>query len=244
MTQSLRRRSLRGFTRSEVIVTLALIGIVALFALTYLRTISRRERLLRNMREVQFLLLSARDNAMKRGRQVVVFSDLKARRIVVWAEEPPYDYVQAPGEPVLREYRIPSDLFFRNAPGGEAADGPSAILFDGYLGNPSLVDRIVFREDGALSPPQGPDSHAPRAPRRISHTVPAGSIDCNPGNRCRGIYLSDRAAGGPPLQNVFRLSVDDPGQPRAVTLLKWIPSSEGANPGETNYVPAPWKWMD
>lgn len=244
MTHNHRRRSRHGFTRSEVIVTLALVGIVAIFTVTYLRSISRRERLLRNVRAVQFLLISARSNAMKQKQQVVVFCDLKGRRIVSWAEELPHNYIQDAGEPTLEEYRVPPELFFRNAAAGEVADGPSAVQFDGYLGNSLLVDRIVFDEDGSLVPPRHPDCRLPGTPRRISVPVPAGSMDCTPANRCRGIFFSDRAAGDPSRQNAFRVSLDDPGPPRTVTVLKWLPASHGGNAGETDYVPAPWEWMD
>jgi hypothetical protein len=92
--------------------------------------------------------------------------------------------------------------------------------------------------------PEQPDCRPPRPPAHLSAAVPAGSIDCNPGNRCRGVYLSDSAQVSARHQNVFRVSVDDPGQPRAVTLLKWLPASEGGNRGETDYVPSPWKWTD
>ena len=235
------RRALPGFTRSEVTVLLALVGVVALFAVTYLRTISRQERLLRHSKEVQQLLLFARDHAMKQNQQVVLWVDLRARRILTWTDVVP-NFVQDAGEPTLGEYRIPPSLHFRYAPGGEAADGPSAISFDGYVGNPSLVDRVVFRGNGTLVPPQQPNSHAPRPPRRLSAAVPAGSIDCNPGNRCRGIYLSDSASAKSTVPNAFRISVDDRGKPGTVTILKWLPLSRGGNAGETDYVPPPWKW--
>ena len=242
MTQSLRHPSSRGFTRAEGVVLLALVGIVTLFSVTYLRTISRRERLLRNAHDVQFLLISARQNAVKRNQQVVVLVDLKGRRIVTWADELP-NFVQDAGEPTLSEYRIPSDLFFRYAP-GEGVDGPGAVSFDGYGGNASLVDRVVFRPDGSLIAPEQPGSRPARTPRRLSRAVLAGSVDCNPGNRCRGIYLSDSSAAGTSLQNSLRVSVDDPGQPAMVTILKWLPLSRGGNAGETDYVPPPWKWTD
>ena len=197
MTHIYRRRLRHGFTRTEVIVTLALIGIVTVFTVTYLRSISRRERLLRNVRAVQFLLISARSNAMKQKQQVVVFCDLKGRRIVSWAEAQPRNYIQDASEPTIEEYQVPPELFFRNAAAGEVADGPSAVQFDGYLGNPLLIDRVVFNEDGSIVPPKHPDCRLPRTPSRISVPVPAGSMDCTPANRCRGIFFSDRAAGIP-----------------------------------------------
>src|SRR6266852_1292710 len=63
MLQFVRRSSPRGLTRVEGVVLLALLGIVALFGVTYLRAIPRRERILRAARDVQTLLLSARASA-------------------------------------------------------------------------------------------------------------------------------------------------------------------------------------
>jgi Tfp pilus assembly protein FimT len=130
MTQSNRRQPSSGFTRPEGFVLVALFGIVALFAVTSLRTLSRREGLLRNARDIQFLVKSARDLAIKRGRQVVVWIDMKGRRIVTWVDEVP-NFVQDSSEPTVVEYRIPAEIFFRYAPGGTEVNGPSAVAFDG-----------------------------------------------------------------------------------------------------------------
>jgi len=43
-------------------------------------------------------------------------------------------------------------------------------------------------------------------------------------------------------RNTFRISVDDFGPVGKASLLKWVPTSEGANAGEVNYVPSPWGW--
>ena len=76
-------------------------------------------------------------------------------------------------------------------------------------------------------------------------TVPYGSINCNPGNICRGVYLSDRPRTGQRGElNMFRVSVSDFGPTGRISILKWLPSSEGGNPGENNFVPPPWKWVE
>src|SRR5262249_28950804 len=105
--------------------------------------------------------------------------------------------------------------------------------------------RIVFRPDGSLLPPESPNSKAPLRPGKTTPLVPYGSINCNPGDSCRGIFVSDRPDGGPEAnRNTFRISVNDFGPTGRVTILKWLPLSEGGNPGETNYVPPPWRWVD
>jgi hypothetical protein len=124
-------------------------------------------------------------------------------------------------------------------------NGPNAISFDGYKGNPNLADRIVFHPDGTLFVPQNPNSKPPRRPGKVTSRVPFGSIDCNPDNSCRGIYISDRPDGGKEEhRNTFRVSVNDFGPTGRVTVLKWLPESQGGNPGETNYVPPPWRWAE
>ena len=243
MLPPVRRSSPRGLTRVEGVVLLALLGVVALFGLTYLQTIPRRERLLRAARDVQSLLLSARSSAATQKKQIVVWIDGKGRRIVSWSDSNG-NFVQDPGEPTLSEYRIPSFLLLRSAGSGEGADDSSAVCFDGYGGDPALVDRVVFRADGTLVAPERRECGPPRAPRRSSAAVPPGSIDCAPAGRCRGVFLSDAAAARGGAPNVFHIGVQDLGQPGAVIVLKWLSASQGGNPGEWNYVPPPWRWSD
>jgi len=243
MLQFVRRSSPRGLTRVEGVVLLALLGIVALFGVTYLRAIPRRERILRAARDVQTLLLSARASARQRHKQVVVWIDGRSRRIICWADDNA-NYVQDAGEPTLAEQRIPSFLALRAVASGEPSDGPSAVCFDGYGGNASLSDRVVFQADGTVADPQRHECGSPRAPRHFSAAIGPGSIDCDPNGRCRGIFLTDTGAGASPAPDAFRVGVDDPGQPGTVTILKWLPASQGGNPGENNFVPPPWRWSD
>ena len=102
---------------------------------------------------------------------------------------------------------------------------------------------IVWRGDGTILPPQDAGSKAPRRPTAYTAAVPSGSIDCNPGQNCRGIYLSDNdLTGDVNNRNTFRISVDDFGATGKASMLKWLPTPEGGNAGEVNYVPSPWKW--
>ena len=86
--------------------------------------------------------------------------------------------------------------------------------------------------------------HRPIGATTLTATVPNGSINCNTASsRCRGIYMSDHTTTGDVNdRNTFRISVDDFGQTGRASLLKWIPTSEGGNAGEYDYVPGPWKW--
>jgi type II secretory pathway pseudopilin PulG len=229
----------------ELIIVLAIVGIVAAFAAAYLRSISKRERLKSAAKEVLAVVVAARAQALQLKQTCVLLVDPASRRITVWADALPHNYVQDSTEPTLIQFQIPATVVFRLAPNGDAVNGPDAIAFDGYLGNPALVDRIVFNADGSLDPPEAANSQRPLRPVSFTAKVPAGSINCNPGQHCRGIYISDNALSGDVAnRNAFRVSVDENGPMASVSLLKWLPSGAGSNRGETNYVPPPWRWVD
>jgi len=236
------RRPERGFTMPETVIVVAIIGIVAVFAGAYLRSIMKRERLKAVAKDVQNLVLAARAQAIQRKQACVLLVDPAHRSIKAWADAEPNNYVQDANEPTLLEYAIPPTVYFRFAPSGDL-NGPSAVCFDGYLGNPALVDRVVFKADGTLDPPQAPDCRGPQRPALSTATVPTGSINC--GSACRGIYISDSSSTGEGAnRNTFRVSVDDVRANSEVTLLKWVPIAMGGNGGEVDYAPPPWRWVD
>jgi type II secretory pathway pseudopilin PulG len=229
----------------EVMVAVIVASIVCLLAGPYLYRLYRRERLRVAAQEMATVIRAVRLKAIQQGRQAVLWIDPASRATVGWAEEPPYNFIQDPGEPTLVRFRMRSGVFFRYSPDGDGVNGADAVAFDTYVGNPKLVDRIVLRPDGSLVPPESPGSKAPLRPAVNTARVPYGSINCAADTSCRGIYLSDRADGGPEARrNTFRVSINDFGPTGRVTILKWMPSSEGGNRGETDYVPPPWKWVD
>ncbi len=242
----LRRRGWpeRGFTVIETLIILAIIGIAALFAAAYLRSIFKRERLKTSVRQIYAILLDTRMEAMRRNQNCVMLIDPTHRQITVWADALPYNSVQDPAEPTLISFVIPNSVFFSFAPSGTVNDA-AAVSFDTYHDNPTLVDRVVFRGDGTIDSPQAAISQRPSKPAVQTTTVPLGSINCNPGQRCRGIYISDSSATGDvPNRNTFRISVDDFVSTGRPSQLKWVPSPAGGNRGEINYVPPPWRWVD
>jgi prepilin-type N-terminal cleavage/methylation domain-containing protein len=238
------RRPQTGFTVPETVIVVAILGIVAIFAAAYLHSIMRREKLKTVVKEVQAIVQATRAQAVRRRQSCVMLVDPVGRRIKVWADAEPHNYVQDPGEATLIEYAIPPTVYFRFAPTGEL-NGPSAVCFDGYLGNPALVDRVVFKPNGAIDPPEAADCRGPQRPALFTVTVPTGSINCRPGQPCRGIYISDSSASGQTAsRNTFRISVDETGPNSPVTLLKWVPITMGGNGGEVDYSPPPWRWVD
>ncbi len=243
--ESLRRRAgKRGLTMIELTVALAIAAILLLFVAPYLFRIYRRERLKSAVREVHAVVLATRMEAVKRNRNAVLFVDVANRRIFSWTENLPYNFVQDAGEGTIHEYMLPGFVILRYPPDGPV-DGPNAVAFDMYNGDAALVDRVVFRGDGTLVDPQAVNSKPPQKP---DSPVPYLSVDCKvrsgPGpGECRGIYLTDRTTTADE-QNTFRISVNDYGQSGKVSLLKWLPQSQGGGGGEENFVPPPWTWVD
>jgi prepilin-type N-terminal cleavage/methylation domain-containing protein len=229
----------RGFTAIEVLVAMAILASVCLFAGAYLRTILHREKLKASVREIYSLVLAARMQALRHDSNVVLQIDLAAREMTSWADASA-NFVRDSTEPVLMSYPFPADLVFRSVNG--AVNGSESVAFDSYLGDPSLVDRIVFRSDGSLVAPQAANSQPPFRPVSYGANVPPGSVNCPPAG-CRGIFVADRSDGGA-NRNLFRISVDDYSRIGKASLLKWLPAEQGGNSGEENFVPPPWKWVD
>jgi Tfp pilus assembly protein FimT len=225
-------------------VAIIVASIVCLLAGPYLYRIWRRERLRVAAQEVYTLILAARLKAVKLDQQVVLWIDPSTRLIVAWAEAAPFNFVQDAGEPTVLHLRLRTGVFFQS-PNDDDVNGGDAVAFDTYGGDTEIVDRLVFRPDGTLLSPQGANSRPPMRPAAHTATVPYGSINCNPGNICRGVYISDRHRTDPQANpNTFRVSVGDFGPTGRVSILKWLPPSEGGNPGENNFVPPPWTWVD
>ncbi len=228
----------------EVMVAITVASIVCLLAGPYLYRLWRRERLRAAAQQVYTLAVAARLKAVKSNEQVVLWIQPATRLMVAWTDAPPCNFIQDPGEPTFLHLRLRTGVFFQ-APDGDEVGGRNSVAFDTYSGDPEITDRIVFRPDGTLVAPQNPNSKTPMRPSRYTTTIPYGSVNCSPGDSCRGVYLSDRRLTGEGEKgNAFRVSVGDFGPLGRVSVLKWLPRSEGGNPGEDNYVPPPWKWVD
>ena len=228
----------------EVVVAIVVATIVCLLAGPYLFRLWRRERLRMAAQEVFTLVVAARLKAVNLNRRVVLLINPSTRLVTAWTDSAPFNFQQDPEEPTILHQRLRQGVFFLS-PNGDEVNGPDSVAFDTYAGNREIVDRVVFRPDGTLVNPQAPNSKPPMRPAAYTATVPFGSLNCNPGNSCRGIYISDRNRADPEATpNTFRVSVSDFGPTGRASLLKWVPPSEGGNPGENNYVPPPWRWAD
>ena len=210
-------RNFRGSTALEAVLAVGLAATALSVSTPPLQRALRQARFQGAVRAAYSVVVTARTEAIRRGQPVVVLVDSGRRRIVCWADEGPYNSIQDSDEETLAAYDIPGFVTFRSPPGG--------IL-------------IVFRSDGAASALEGALDPQPLRPSTYTAAVPAGSVDCSSG--CGGLFLSDRAADG----NVFRVSVDDLGRSGRVSLLKWVPSSQGGNRGEADFAPPPWRWVN
>jgi prepilin-type N-terminal cleavage/methylation domain-containing protein len=254
-------RRVRGFSIVELMVVLALVATATLFVGTLTVRLYRRYCLFSAAKQVQYLVLATRMQAIRRNQNAVLFVDLANRRVFSFAD-PNGNFAQDAGEPILNEFVVPPVVVFARPP-QNTVDGADAVSFDGYAGNVRLVDMIVFTPDGKIVPPQGNDSNAPRSPPSNPPDIPYGSIECrgtnvpstglpplhgqansNNGMGCRGIFMGRLTANGTAFSDdVFRISADDVGPSGRVTILKYIGSQnrEGLyfvppNPG--------WIWFD
>lgn len=242
-------------------VVLLLVGIISLFVGSLTVRLYRRYYLFSAAKQVQYLVLATRMQAVRRNQNAVLFVDLASHRLYSWAD-PNGNFLRDAGEPILSHFVVPPGVVFTRPPQNRV-DGSDAVSFDGYGGNVRLVDMVVFSPDGTIVPPQGSDSNAPRSPPSYPPDIPNGSIECrgtnvpstglpplhgqangNNGMGCRGIFMGRPTPDGTAISDdIFRISADDLGPSGRVTLLKWI----GSQSREGLYFVPPnpgWIWLD
>lgn len=236
------RRCERGVTLIETLVILTLLATVTLFIYPFLQELHARYKLVSIVLQIKAMLHATRMQAIKACGNSVLHIDIANSRVYGWIENGTPNFQQDPDEPTTHQYVIPPTIAFRQPPSGPV-NGPDTVGFDGYNGNRSLVDLIVFRCDGTLVQPSEPNGVPPLRPRRYSNAVPSGSANCFNSQQCRGIFIADRyRTGAVGRRNLFRISVDDFGRSGRISIGKWVPQTQGGNPGETDYAPPPWRW--
>jgi type II secretory pathway pseudopilin PulG len=206
------RRTLRssaGFTVAELLIVSSLIGLVSAVAVPVAGKMIRHSKGLGAYASIRQVLAAGRLQAVRRGANVVVEIDLtegKQIRLRTFQDRAddvtsplPADEQAAAGnfkqdtgtfatspatdEPTLSEFVVTPGIHLWKVGGGK--DDPDATLFDGYGGDATLTNRIVFLPSGGIAPPQASDCGRP--------TTSAG----------RGIYFADTLG-----KNYFRVTVD------------------------------------
>jgi prepilin-type N-terminal cleavage/methylation domain-containing protein len=224
-----------GFSLVELLVVLALSGLVALVAVPAAGKIIRHSRDLGTFASVRQVLAAARLQAVKHGANVVVeirLTDERQIRLKTFKDRAndlttplPNDELAAAGnfvqdtgtfatspgtdEPTLADFTLTTGVHLWKH-GGTKDDLATAAAFDRYAGDADLVNRIVFLPSGGIVPPQDTACGLP---------TPSGG---------RGIYFAD-AEG----KNFFRITVDS-NLSGKFRVDKYVPG--------TGYVASGWTW--
>lgn len=225
-----------GFSLLELVVVVAILGLLVLFAAPLAGKIIRRAQTLGGYSTIRQALAAARLQSVKRQANVVVVvsvtNDSKRIRLLTFQDRAnngvnplPADEQAAAGnfqqdtgflagfthdEPTLSDVILPSSVRLWKS-GGTKDDLGDGVSFDKYNGNATLVDRIAFLPSGGISPPEDTSNSA----------LPTTSGG-------RGIYFADFFG-----KNYFRVTVDSDlsGHLRVDKLV----------PG-TGYTPTNWVW--
>lgn len=230
------RRPEQGFSLAELLIVMALIGIVAVIAVPVAGKIIRHSNGLGAFANLRQILATARLQAIKRGANVVVEisitpeKQIRLRSFQDRANDTtsplPADEVAAAGnyqqdtgsfatspatdEPTLGDINLAPGVFLWKQSGTQN-DLDAAAAFDGYAGNAALTDRIVFLPSGGIAPPESTSCGLP--------TSSGG----------RGIYFGD-----PQGKNFFRVTVES-NLSGKIRVDKYVAGS--------GYVSSGWVWL-
>lgn len=136
-----------GFTIVELLVALAILGVLMLLGVPTLLDLIHRGRMEGLTRETAVLMQQARLEAIKRNRSAVVLADLVAGEMVAFVDDgtdPPNRSLD-PGERILGRLSLPAGITL-SAPGGlPAIDGFTAADGPVYQPNGSALETGALR---------------------------------------------------------------------------------------------------
>lgn len=143
--RSNRRPRASGFTLVELLVTMALIGILAFFGMPALLESLERAKLETAARETSAVMRAARMDAVKRSRVAGVTVDYAASEVVSFIDDD-NDGALSAGDPVTTRFRLPKNVFFWG-PTDAAAGGANACT--GFTENGVLEGTVLFSSVGS-----------------------------------------------------------------------------------------------
>lgn len=138
------RRSERGFTLLEILVVIAILGIVTSLSIPALLNAMRRSKIEGPVREVATLMQRARLEAIKRNRQTMVFAD-QAREEITAFVDLDEDRVQDTGEEILARITLPFPVELKGAGSGNDLVAVDDFDIPGF----GPVPGPVFEPDGS-----------------------------------------------------------------------------------------------
>lgn len=121
----------QGFSLTEVLIVLAVIGLAAAIALPTLQRSQVQARADREMRSIRSLFDFARSEAIKRHRPVTLTADIDSDGSVDAGERE--IRVVDTGGAVLRRYTLRSHFIMDNTPGSETSLANFVLTADGSL---------------------------------------------------------------------------------------------------------------
>jgi len=157
-----RRRASRGFTLLEMIVVMAIAGLLLGIALPFFGTITRRARVDSEARTISIALLQARGQAIRRGRNV---------------------YVEISTDPLKASYHTPIVFVDNLASGTQGAyDGADTIVARSEIAFGAARDRILIDDANKVAPST--------ASQTIEYIfTPFGSMA--PSSTTKSVYVGD-----------------------------------------------------
>lgn len=141
----------RGFTLAEVVVVLAIIGLVVAIAIPNMARARLRSIMLSQMKQVRHAVMMSRMDAIKGGRQTVLgfTTELGRNALIAWRDDNG-DETQDPGEQVIGRWTFTERVTIDE---DTISTGPTRALYTltSSLGGGGTEKGVVFLANGSCN---------------------------------------------------------------------------------------------